>query len=130
MNLLDENFPKDQLPLLIGWRIPFRLIGRDIAMLGVKDPEIIPLLHQNRGVTFFTLDWDFFDVGLCHSNYCLVWLDVRADDAAHYLRRFLKRSPFNTQGQRMGVVARAHHRGIDFWQRHHAMLQHAQWFRT
>ena len=60
MNLLDENFPKDQWPLLKEWRIPFRLIGRDIARLGVKDPDIIPLLHQLRGVTFFTLDWDFF----------------------------------------------------------------------
>jgi hypothetical protein len=59
LNLLDENFPKDQLPLLKEWHIPFRRIGQDIARFGVKDPDIIPLLHRHRGVTFFTLDWDF-----------------------------------------------------------------------
>ncbi|MGH7939518.1 MAG: hypothetical protein ACREFR_00415, partial [Limisphaerales bacterium] len=112
------------------WRIPFRLIGRDIARLGVKDPDIIPLLHQRRGVTFFTLDWDFFDPALCHPAYGLAWLDVRADDAAHFMRRFLKHPRFKTQAQRMDIVAHVHHEGIDFWQRNRAALQHARWIRT
>jgi len=34
-------------------------------------------------VTFFTLDLDFFKARLCHPAYALVWLNVRADDAAH-----------------------------------------------
>ena len=127
MNLLDENFPKDQLPLLKEWHVPFRLIGPDIARLGVKDPDIIPLLHRQRGVTFFTLDWDFFNARLCHPAYCLVWLDVRADDAAHFVRRFLKHLRFNNQAQRMGIVARAHHQGVDFWQRNRAVLQNLRW---
>ena len=127
MNLLDENFPKDQLPLLKEWSIPLRCIGTDIARLGVKDPDIIPLLHRQRGVTFFTLDWDFFKATLCHPAYCLVWLDVRADDAAHFVRRFLKHPRFDTQAQRMGVVARVHPAGIDFWQRNRAGLQRARW---
>lgn len=130
MNLLDENFPKDQLPLLKEWRIPFRLIGRDIARLGVKDPDIIPLLHQHRGVTFFTLDWDFFDPSLCHPAYGLAWLDVRADDAAHFMRRFLKHPRFKTQAQRIGIVAHVHHNGIDFWQRNRSASQHARWIRA
>ena len=119
--LLDENFPKDQLPLLKDWRIACRLIGRDAGRLGVKDPDIIPLLHQHRGVTFFTLDWDFFDAALCHTAYCLVWLDVRADDASHFVRRFLKHPRFSTQALRMGIVARVHHEGIEFWQRNRAV---------
>lgn len=130
MNLLDENFPKDQLPLLKEWHIPFRLIGQDIAKLGVKDPDIIPLLHRQRGVTFFTLDWDFFNAALCHPAYGLACLGVRADDAAHYLRRFLKHPRFNTQARRMGIVARVHHEGVDFWQRNRAALQSARWIRT
>ncbi len=129
LNLLDENFPKDQLPLLKEWHIPFRLIGRDLARPGVKDPDIIPLLHQQRGVTFFTLDLDFFHATLCHPAYGLVWLNVRADDAAHFVRRFLKHPRFNTQAQRMGIVARARHKEIEFWQRNRAVLQHARWIR-
>jgi hypothetical protein len=130
LNLLDENFPKDQLLLLKEWRIPFRRIGHDLARLGVKDPDIVPLLHRHRGVTFFTLDWDFFTAGLCHPAYGVVWLDVRASDAAHFTRRFLKHPRFSTQAQRMGVVARAHHEGIDFWQRNDAALHRERWIRA
>jgi hypothetical protein len=130
LNLLDENFPKDQLPLLKEWHIPFRSIGHDVARLGVKDADIVPLLHQHRGVTFFTLDWDFFDAALCHPAYGLVWLDVRTVDAAHFVRRFLKHPRFDAQAHRMGIVARAHHGGIEFWQRNRAALQQERWIRT
>ncbi len=127
MNLLDENFPKDQLPRLKDWRIPFRQIGPDIARAGTKDSDIVPLLHRHHGVTFFTLDQDFFVPGLCHPTYCLAWLDARADDAAHFLRCFLKHPDFATQARRMGVVARAHHDGVDFWLRNRIGLQRARW---
>jgi hypothetical protein len=130
VNLLDENFPQDQLPLLKGWHIPVRVIGRDIARLGAKDSDIVPLLHQHRGVTFFTLDRDFFRDALCHPAYGLVWLDVRADDAAHHVRRFLKHPRFNTQAKRLGIVARVHHEGIEFWQRNRTTLQNMPWMRA
>jgi len=39
LNLLDENFPEDQSPLLEQWHIPFRQLGRDVARRGVKDAE-------------------------------------------------------------------------------------------
>ena len=127
MNLLDESFPQDQLPLLRGWRIPFRRIGHDFARLGVKDADIVPLLHRHRGVTCFSLDWDFFHAALCHPAYGVVWLDVRADDAAYFTRRFLKHPRFNTQSQRMAIVARVHHEGVDFWLRNRGGLQSARW---
>ena len=127
MNLLDENFPEDQLPLLKEWRLPFRQIGRDTARWGIKDPDIIPLLHGLGRVTFFTQDGDFFRRDLCHAAYCLVWLNIRADDAALYVRRFLKHPRFKTQAKRMGTVARAHHDGIHFWQRNRAVLQRVVW---
>jgi hypothetical protein len=109
---------------------PCRQIGTDFARLGAKDSDIVPLLHRKRGVTFFTLDLDFFKASLCHPAYALIWLDVRADDAAHTTRRFLKHPQFNTRVKRMGVVARAHPAGIDFWQRKPATLQRVRWIHT
>ena len=102
MNLLDENFPADQGPLLRRWRIPHRWIGRDYSIVGVQDLDIIPLLHRIGRVTFFTQDDDFFKARLCHPAYCLVFLDVRADDAAGTLRRFLRYRRFDTASKRMG----------------------------
>lgn len=127
MNVLDENFPEDQLPLLAAWGIRARRIGHDVGRLGVKDPDLIPLLHRLRGVTFFTHDRDFFNPALCHPSYCLVWLDVRSDDAAFYLRWFLKEKRFSTRGRRMGLVVRAHHDGIDFWERRRLGLRRVAW---
>lgn len=115
MNLLDENFPDDQRGILVRWRLPHRQVGRDVAWFGAQDSDLVPLLHHLRGVTFFTLDEDFFKHRLCHRAYCLVWLDVLADDAAEYLRRFVRHPRFRTQNQRMSVVARVHHDGIVFW---------------
>ena len=127
MNLLDENFPEDQRPVLRAWRIPFRQVGREFSRSGVKDPDIIPLLHQQRRVTFFTLDKDFFDPSLCHPAYGVAFLDVRADDAAYFVRRFLRHARFDSTVKRMGVIARVHHEGIQFWQRNHALPQRASW---
>jgi len=130
LNLLDENFPGDQAQLLRAWRIPFRRIGREVARLGAKDPDIIPLLHQLRRVTFFTQDRGFEDPALCHWAYCLVWLDVRPDDAALYVRQFLKHPRFNRLNSRMGLVIHAHHDGLQFWQKNCSTPQRASWIAT
>ena len=127
MNLLDENFPEDQCVVLRGWGIPFRQIGVHLSHRGAKDDDIIPLLHRQRHVTFFTQDEDFYLPQFCHPAYCLVWLDVRADDLAHYLRCFLLHPRFDTASGRMGIVARAHHDGVHFWQRKRVALQHVHW---
>lgn len=127
MNLLDENFPQDQRPLLRDWHIPFRQIGCEIAAQSMGDPDIIPLLHRLGRVTFFTQDEDFFAGSLCHPVYCLVFLHVRADDAAEYVRRFLNQPRFKTKADRMGIVARVHHRGVTFWQCHRPRLQRVAW---
>jgi hypothetical protein len=71
VNLLDENFPEDQRPLLRQWGIRFRQIGRDVGWFGVKDDNVIPLLHERRGVTFFTQDQGFFQLRNCHAAYCI-----------------------------------------------------------
>jgi len=75
LNLLDENIPRRQRLILAGWRIRFREI-EEVGYSGIKDGEIIPLLHGLRPVTFFTLDNDFYKRHLCHPSYCLVYLDI------------------------------------------------------
>jgi hypothetical protein len=64
-----------------------RQIGRDLARKGMKDREIIPLLHGLTRPTFFTLDADFYNRRHCHERYCLVHLDV---EAAEFVLRVLR----------------------------------------
>jgi len=127
LNLLDENFPADQRLFLRTWGIAHRQIGDEIANAGIKDDNIIPLLHRLPRPTFFTGDGDFFSRNLCHSGYCLVWLDAPEDDSAVYVRRFLEHHTFDTERKRLGVVARAHHDGISFWARGRQPLNVEPW---
>ena len=127
MNLLDENFPDDQVALLRQWGVPFRRIGREVAAFGIQDDNLLPFLHRQRRATLFTLDDDFFQRRLCHPAYALVWLDVRADDAAEYLRRLLRHPRFRAVGKRMGTVVRVHHDGVHYWERNRPSLQRVDW---
>lgn len=42
------------------------------------------------------MDRDFSRPELCHLRYCLVYLDVKPDEAARYIRRFLRHKSFRT----------------------------------
>jgi len=64
MNILDENILDSQKYYLKNWRIHVRQIGYGIGHQGIKDEEIISLLHQLGSVTFFTRDM----VGSCYST--------------------------------------------------------------
>ncbi len=127
MNLLDENIPLEQRDLLRAWGVHCRVIGQEVAPLSIGDDNIIVLLHHLKSATLFTRDEDFFKRDLCHVAYGLVWLDVASEEAAMFARRFLRHPLFRTKSSRMGVVARAHHDGIHFWQRKRATLQSAVW---
>jgi hypothetical protein len=127
MILLDENIRQDQAIQLRRQRVPARFLVEDFARTGIQDPDIVPLLHQLKQPVFFTHDRDFFRRGLTHQNYCLVWLDLFDSKAAEFIRAFLKHELFDTAAKRMGIVARAHQEGIDFWQRNRAVLQRSQW---
>ena len=118
MNLLDENIPDCQRQLLRSWRIPVRQIGHEIWNQGIKDENIIQLLHRQRAVTFFTRDSDFFYRHLCHPNYCLVNLSIGQYESASFIRRFLRHPEFNKQVNRMGKVLKITHIGIQIWQLH------------
>ena len=118
MNVLDENIPDSQRQLLRSWRIKVRQIGYEIGRRGMKDEEIISLLHQIGPVTFLTRDLGFYHRRLCHANYCLVCLAVGQYEAASFIRRLLRYPALNTRAKRMGKVVQVSHGGIRMWQLH------------
>ena len=120
MNLLDENVPESETELLRGWGVRARQIGQGVGHLGIQDPEILTLLHSLRRVTLFSLDRDFSGPRLCHPAYCLVYLYVRRQETAIYVRRVLRHPALNTQAKRMGAVVRASGSGLRIWRRNEA----------
>ena len=117
MNVLDENIDIFQREQLEKRKIPFRRIGGEVGHLGMKDrDQIIPLLHSLRRPTFFTRDHGFYRPELRHARYCLVYLDIRIDETAAFIRRFLSHPAFRTQTQRMGKVFRIRRGGLSYWQ--------------
>lgn len=127
MILLDENIRDDQAIQLRRWHIRARFLVEDFTQVGTQDPEIIPILHRLKEATLFTHDRDFFRRDLTHKNYCLVWLEVFDGKAAEFVRALLKHDLFDTAAKRMGIVAHAHHGGIDFWERNRPSLRRVQW---
>ncbi|MEW5941605.1 MAG: hypothetical protein AB1750_18215 [Chloroflexota bacterium] len=117
MNLLDENIREDQRGLLQSWGIPVRQIGVDVGQKGIKDNEIITLLHKLRDATFFTRDLGFYSRDVCHARYCLVCLAVEKDEVAVFVRRFLRHPEFDEKSKRMGCVIRASHTRLTVWQK-------------
>jgi hypothetical protein len=119
MNVLDENLIIPERERLREWKIHFRSIGVELGRLGMKDREdIIPLLHTLQRPTFFTRDHGFYHPPLRHAGYCLVYLEVGADETAEYIRRFLRHRAFRSRAQRMGKVIRLRQTGINYWQVH------------
>ena len=115
MNILDENIIETQCQLLRKWRVRFRQLGYGVGRQGMQDSEIVTLLHDLRQPTFFTRDDDFYDRELRHTGYCLTYLDVRKEEVAVFVRRFLHHSEFNTKTKRMGSVVRVSHAGLSVW---------------
>ena len=86
MNVLDENVIESEAQALRDRRIPFRQIGVEVGDKGMSDQDIVVLLHSLSRPTLFTRDDDFYERGLCHDRYCLVFLDVRDDEVAELSR--------------------------------------------
>ena len=107
MNILDENISENQAALLASWRIRFKQIGSNVGRSGMTDEAIIPLLLRQPLPTFFTRDKGFYDFRLCHARYCLVFLDVRRNETASFIRRTLRHPALNSRRKRMGKVVRA-----------------------
>jgi hypothetical protein len=127
VNVLDENLVVQQCEKLREWRIPFRQIGEQLAIQGISDENLLPILHRLPQPTFFTHDKDFFRVSLCHSNYAVVYLDVNDTTAAEYIRRFLRHPAFDTTVKRLGIVARVRTNGVQFWKKGRRQLRLVGW---
>lgn len=128
MNILDENIFAPQRQQLEVWKIRVKQIGVEIGSIGMNDcQQIIPLLHTLRRPTFFTRDQDFYHPWLRHPAYYLVYLDVNPDEAAYFIRRFLRHPDFRTQAHRLGKVVRAHADGLSYWQVNTGRLQTSGW---
>lgn len=60
MNILDENVPEGQRRLLLNRGVRTRQIGEDVGRKGIKDDEVLKLLHGLGRPAFITLDGDFY----------------------------------------------------------------------
>jgi len=109
------------------WRISFRQIGYGVGRQGMQDKEVISLLYGLRHPTFFTRDDDFYNLNLCHSGYCLAYLAVRKDEAAVFLRRFIRHKKFDTLSKRMGSIIRVSHSGLSVWRLHEENQIYLSW---
>ena len=118
MNILDENIIDSQRQRLRHWRIAVRHMGYDVGRQGMKDQEIMALLHRLRRPTFFTRDDDFYARHLCHARYCLVYLAVAKDEVAPFVRRLLRHREFDTVAKRIGTVIRVSPVGLSVWRLH------------
>jgi hypothetical protein len=127
MNILDENLPESQRQLLRSWRIPIRQIGIELGHQGMRDEEIVPLLHQLRHPTFFTRDFGFYNHRLCHAGYCIVYLAVGQYEAASFIRGFLRHLTFNTQAKRAGAVIRVSPTGLRVWHLYADKEEKVEW---
>ena len=115
MNILDENISENQAALLASWRIRFKQIGVNVGRSGMADDLVIPLLVRQPLPTFFTRDKGFYNSRRCHARYCLVFLDVRRNETASFIRRLLRHPALNSRKKRMGKVIRASRGRITFW---------------
>ena len=115
MIVLDENIPESQRQLLLSARLSLKRIGVEAGRKGMKDREILALLHEFHRPTFFTLDADFYKRDLAHTRYCLMHLAVDEDYVAEFIRRLLRFDPFSTHAKRMGAVIRVMPTGVSFW---------------
>ena len=127
MTILDEDIPEDPYQLLRRRRIAARRIGMEVGRLGMKDREILALLHSLSQPTFFTLDHGFFKRGFCHAGYCLVHLDIEEEKAAEFIRRTLRHRQLNARAKRTGAVLRVRPGGIAAWRLHAKHVAHLSW---
>ena len=104
-----------------------RHMGYDVGRQGMKDQEILALLHRLRRPTFFTRDEDFYARHLCHARYGLVYLAVAKDEVAPFVRRLLRHREFDTVAKRMGTVVRVSHVDLSLWRLHAEQAIRVAW---
>jgi hypothetical protein len=127
VNILDVNIVASQREQLEAWRFRVRQIGRELGHRFDPDASIIPLLRNQKRATFFTRDRDFWDSRLSDPDYCIVWLDVPAMQAAFYIRRFLRLPQFATAAKRLGKVIQVRPTGLAVYGSRHGKAEVVEW---
>ncbi|MBI4672607.1 MAG: hypothetical protein HY741_13190 [Chloroflexi bacterium] len=127
MNILDENIMIDQRIALQTRGIAIHQIGFDVGRKGMKDEELIPFLHSLRDSSFFTRDRDFDERKFCHPRYCLVFLTIKRNDVAEFVRRVLHHTATDTKAKRMGSVLRVSYEGMRIWKRNADSAVYIRW---
>jgi len=125
--VLDENILDSQRLLLQASRVAAKQVGVDCGRKGLPDEQILVSLRQGRNITFFTRDSDFYAPDLRHQRYCLVMAAVGQNEAAAFVRRFLRHPGFDTQAKRMGRVVRLSHVGLAVWCLRAERESHTAW---
>ena len=54
-------------------------------------------------------------------------LTVRKDEAAIFLRRFIRHKKFDTLSKRMGLIIRVSHSGLSVWRLHEEKQIYVSW---
>lgn len=85
----------------------------------IKDEAILSLLRSARQPTFVTINTtDFWRRASPEKSFCIVCLKLTTDQTeavSDYLRQLFKLSEFKTKRKRMGTVALASSRSVQFY---------------
>lgn len=127
MFLLDENILRSERLQLEESGVPVHQVAFDWFKQGTKDENILALLRPKRDVTLFTRDRGFYRQDFCHRAYCVVVLEVKHREVAHYAKRFLRLTQFRTKASRSGLVVRVHPLGVSWYPGRHKPEKHAAW---
>lgn len=127
MILLDENINEDQRKLLAAWNIRVKQIGVEVETKAVTDERIISVLHDFKNCLFLSSDSDFWDRKYCHSNYCLVYMDVERNETAFFIRKFLKHAAFDTIKKRLGKVVKVSQTTLSYFETKNAAIKKVSW---
>lgn len=104
MLILDENVVSDHEVQLWRWGIRTKKIGDDVGRSGMKDEEIIPLLHSLPRPVLFTNDLRFYERDSPHPNYCIVVVSAGKVEMPPLIRRFLKHPNFDSEAKCLGRI--------------------------
>ena len=94
-------------------------------ILDDRVPEILLTCHEP---TLVTIDTDFWTSKLCHSGYCIVYVEIddrRQREIPKLLRRLFRHPRFRTRAERMGKVIRLTLAGVSYWDIGATTLQHS-----
>ena len=96
----------------------------------VRDDRVPEILLTLQSPTFVTIDQDFWDVRLCHPDYCILYFALRDDQQEilpGLLRTLLRRQEFRSRATRMGKVARVGTKAVAYWEFRVRLLKSIQW---